>query len=360
MARTGTATLAALAAMEAVQRRLHPPEIPKLRADLEPFRDELAQALPSLRAVEAPAALGNLKDALLRSAELSLEACTVFCDDAAPGEWIYSILRSMRTFAHALETLYPLHRLPPVGRFFAERAVHGRLEELDPEPAPAVSVGLHASGSAQNVGERGGFCLYVPEYYAPGRSWPLVVALHGGSGTGREYLWVWVREARSRGFLVLAPTAQGPTWSMLGPDTDGAAIAAMIEFVCGRWTIDRSRILLTGLSDGGTYGLSLALRDDSPFSAVAPVASTLHPRFTTSAGITVARGKRIYMVHGALDWMFAVEQARFAHGRLQAAGADIVYREIADLSHTYPREENDRILTWFDPSLGLGNTGVVR
>ena len=32
---------------------------------------------------------------------------------------------------------------------------------------------------------------------------------------------------------------------------------------------------------------------------------------------------------------------------LSAAGARVVYRELADLSHTYPREENARILEWF-------------
>jgi hypothetical protein len=26
---------------------------------------------------------------------------------------------------------------------------------------------------------------------------------------------------------------------------------------------------------------------------------------------------------------------------------------LPDLSHTYPRAENDRILTWFDPALAL-------
>jgi len=30
-----------------------------------------------------------------------------------------------------------------------------------------------------------------------------------------------------------------------------------------------------------------------------------------------------------------------------------VYREIEDLSHTYPREENAAILEWFDASLRL-------
>ena len=32
---------------------------------------------------------------------------------------------------------------------------------------------------------------------------------------------------------------------------------------------------------------------------------------------------------------------------LSDAGAAVVYREIADLSHTYPRDENARILDWF-------------
>ena len=61
--------------------------------------------------------------------------------------------------------------------------------------------------------------------------------------------------------------------------------------------------------------------------------------------------RRIYLVHGALDWMFPVAMAQAAAAELKAAGADVTYREIADLSHTYPREENDGILRWFDPRL---------
>jgi len=30
---------------------------------------------------------------------------------------------------------------------------------------------------------------------------------------------------------------------------------------------------------------------------------------------------------------------------------------VEDLSHTYPRDENDRILTWFDPDLALPDMG---
>jgi len=338
--------------LESVQRRLHPPDLPKLRQEVAVVRDDLEAAVPALRATDAPSELVRVREALVTASMLTLEACTSFSAETTPADWIRSILGSMRSFTRALEALYVLRRIPPVGRYFAEPAAHARLEELDPEPVVA-SVGLHASGSAADAGERGGFCLYVPERYRPDRPWPLVVALHGGAGSGRQYLWVWLREARTRGFLLLAPTAAGPTWSMLGPDVDATALESMLNYVSARWAVDRERILLSGLSDGGTYALSLALRERSPFSAVAAIACTLHPRLMTEAGLRSAAGRRIYLVHGALDWMFPVEQARFAHAELAAAGADIVYREIPDLSHTYPREENDRILSWFDPGLRL-------
>jgi len=44
--------------------------------------------------------------------------------------------------------------------------------------------------------------------------------------------------------------------------------------------------------------------------------------------------------------MFPVDVARMARDTLTGAGAQVEYREIDDLSHTYPREENDRILSW--------------
>jgi phospholipase/carboxylesterase len=37
-----------------------------------------------------------------------------------------------------------------------------------------------------------------------------------------------------------------------------------------------------------------------------------------------------------------------ARQALEAAGARLVYREIEDLSHTYPRDENPRILDWLE------------
>ena len=65
-----------------------------------------------------------------------------------------------------------------------------------------------------------------------------------------------------------------------------------------------------------------------------------------SGDLARAQDRPIYLIHGALDWMFPVYTARVAQEALRAAGARLVYREIEDLSHTYPRDENPGILDW--------------
>ena len=203
---------------------------------------------------------------------------------------------------------------------------------------------MHAGGPP---GTRGGFSLYVPETYDEGRAYPLVVALHGGSGNGGAFLWSWVREARTRGFIVLAPTAIGSTWSLMDPDTDGPSIDRMVDQVAGEWNIDAGRQLLTGMSDGGTFSYVLGLRGGCRFTHIAPVAAAFHPMMLTFADEDRLRDLPVYIVHGVEDWMFPPQLARQAEQTLGQAGAKVTYREIADLSHTYPRDENGAMLDWF-------------
>jgi phospholipase/carboxylesterase len=127
----------------------------------------------------------------------------------------------------------------------------------------------------------------------------------------------------------------------------------MVDYVREHWRVDDAHILLTGLSDGATYALLCGLQADMPFTALAPVSGVLHPANLVNGNLERARGARIYLVHGVLDWMFPIALARLAHQELERHGADVTFHAIDDLSHTYPREENDRILTWFDPALAL-------
>ena len=182
----------------------------------------------------------------------------------------------------------------------------------------------------------------------PDRAWPLVMALHGGSGTGRTFLWSWLRDARSRGAILAAPTSVEGTWALMGPDADTPNIARILQFIRSRWNVDAARLLLTGMSDGGTFTYVSGLEAGSPFTHLAPVSAAFHPMLAQMADADRTRGLPIHITHGALDWMFPIELARQAHVALSRAGALVTYREVDDLSHCYPRELNATLLSWLE------------
>ena len=261
---------------------------------------------------------------------------------------LMTVFRALRYFPRAQEAIYPLTAtLPPVSRFFLDPATRddeSLLARLAATPGEDTGIFHHQN----DRGMRGGFSLYIPEYYTADRAWPLVVALHGGSGHGRQFLWTWLRDARSHGAIVVAPTASGDTWALTGDDIDTENLSRIVDTVRSRWNVDPNRLLLTGISDGGTFCYVTGLQDGSPFTHLAPIAATFHPMIAEIADPARLRQLPIYLVHGALDWMFPVEIARQARKALTVAGAHVTYREIEDLSHTYPSEINPQLLRWLN------------
>ena len=333
-----------------VQRHLFPPLADRLASELAPRAALLSAPLRALEAGEWPAPSRFLRDRLVDVTRQTLTLVDAFVAAARTPEDPIGLYRALRRFAPLQEALYPLAPvLEPVSRWFLEpgrRNDDDQVERLRAgtlrEDEPRVGV-LHAHNGRD---ARGGFSLYVPESWDGRTPRPLVVALHGGTGHGRDFLWSWLREARSREVLLLAPTSQDRTWSIMGEELDAEPLRQMIDGVGERYPIDRDHVLLTGMSDGGTYTMVCGLQEGMPFTHLAPACGVLHLGLL-GGGLERARDRRIYLIHGALDWMFPVYTARMAREALTAVGARLVYRELADLSHTYPRDENPRILDWF-------------
>jgi phospholipase/carboxylesterase len=343
------ATLRALNALEFAGRHLAPTSLPQLVQAIAGRVDGLDEALAASRALDWPERLGPVRDCLERAADAAGEGIAGLLAAPEAPQPMLAAYRALRGYARAAEAIYPLTaHLRPVSQFFLEAAarddaaLQARLAAVDPV-REQVGV-MHADGPP---GTRGAFSLYVPEHIDAAQACPLVVAMHGGSGNGAAFLWSWVREARSRGFIVIAPTASGATWSLMEPEVDGPNIDRIVEAVAGQWPIDRRRMLLTGMSDGGTFTYVLGLRGGCRFTHLAPVAASFHPMLLGFADADRVRGLPIHIVHGARDWMFPPGMARDARHALEQAGAAVVHREIADLSHTYPRDENAAILDWF-------------
>ncbi|HLZ06602.1 MAG TPA: phospholipase [Bradyrhizobium sp.] len=338
--------LQSLEALSFVARHLNPPDFGRVMEAIG-APDE---ALRSVRAqlCEWPDDFVDVRAALETASDAALSAFTGLRAVLHGQGDLVAVFRALRYSARAQEALYPLSgRFPPVSDFFLDpsRRDDEILKARLAKPAADHSGVMH---DHNEPGSRGGFSLYVPEYYTPDRAWPLVVAMHGGSGNGRNFVWSWLRDARSFGAILIAPTATGPTWALMGEDADTPNLLRILASVQSRWNVDPARMLLTGMSDGGTFCYVSGLDAASPFTHLAPVASTFHPLMAEMADRDRLRGLPIYLAHGKLDWMFPVQVARHTRETLSLAGADVTYREIDDLSHTYPREINADVLRWLN------------
>jgi phospholipase/carboxylesterase len=327
-----------------IARHFHPP-------DFGAVIDAVGTPDEDLRAARGllenwPDELSGVRRQLLGATGATLAAFDGLRNARGKVDGVRAVFRALRYVPRAKEALYPLSgAVPAINRYFLDPALRDDAELLARFAAPARD-DTGVMHFDNEPGSRGGYSLFVPEFYAPERAWPLVMALHGGSGNGRNFLWTWLRDARSQGAILVAPTATGPTWALMGDDTDTPNLVRILDAVRSRWNIDAGRMLLTGMSDGGTFCYITGLEDTSPFTHLAPVSATFHPLMAEMASPDRVRGLPVYLVHGALDWMFPVQMARQTHIALSAAGAKIVYRELDDLSHCYPDEINAPVLAW--------------
>ncbi|MBR1145553.1 phospholipase [Bradyrhizobium sp. AUGA SZCCT0431] len=342
--------LQSLEALGFVARYLNPPDFGRVMEAAGTPDEALRAVRPRLS--QWPAEFSDIKTALETASDAALAAFAGLREVQNGNGDLVSVFRALRYSPRAQEALYALvAKLPPVSEFFVEPSLREDAD-LTARLAQPANENTGIFHDHNEPGSRGGFSLYVPEYYTPDRAWPLVMALHGGSGNGRGFLWNWLRDARSHGAILIAPTATGnasnskTTWALMGEDTDTPNLMRILEQVRSRWNIDATKMLLTGMSDGGTFCYVSGLESASPFTHLAPVSATFHPLMAEMADAERLRGLPIHLVHGKLDWMFPVQLARQTQQLLSAAGANVTYRELDDLSHTYPREINAPMLAW--------------
>jgi phospholipase/carboxylesterase len=122
----------------------------------------------------------------------------------------------------------------------------------------------------------------------------------------------------------------------------------MVEEVCASYAIDRKRVFLSGLSDGGTFSYLLGLSCPDLFAGVAPIAGELHPMLDSL--LRQGQGKKVplFIVHGARDWIFPVGFTRQSYDLLNKIGYNVTYTELPDWGHAYTYSINEQlVMPWF-------------
>ena len=253
------------------------------------------------------------------------------------GQFDFATTRfSRRVASHMKYLLYPVrHHLPTLLSYWlVEGADVEACEPLASRATPARSITRY-----EVDGERGAYTVYVPEAYHPDRTWPLLLTLHGGGGNDEDFLWTWLKYAKSHGYLLVSAKSFGTTWYAW----DAPSLFLMLDEMQARYRVDPRRILLTGLSDGGSFGYDVGFAFPERFAGLAVVAGILRPHQRTPQTPQLP----VYIAHGERDQLFPVEYIRMVAARLQELGHAVTYHEIPGFGHAYPGGENAAILEWF-------------
>lgn len=133
--------------------------------------------------------------------------------------------------------------------------------------------------------------LFIPSGYTPGRSVPLVIALHGGGGNAgaSERMTGLSAYAESKNFILVHPNGSGRfskfllTWNTGNccgyahehQVDDVGFIRYLIDTLSAEYSIDPKRIYATGMSNGGKMSYRLACFLADKIAAIAPVVGSM-------------------------------------------------------------------------------------
>jgi phospholipase/carboxylesterase len=187
--------------------------------------------------------------------------------------------------------------------------------------------------------------LYVPDTAEPGA--PVLLFLHGASGTGRRHLRAVLAAADRYGVVLVAPDSRHPiTWDLIaeggfGPDV--GFVDRVLDAVVDGFDldVDTSRLAVGGVSDGASYALALGLGNGDVFDAVV----AFSPGFLV---VPAAVGRpRVFVSHGTADRILPIDAcSRSFVPALVGAGYDVEFHEF-DGGHTVPPPVADAGLRWW-------------
>ncbi len=201
--------------------------------------------------------------------------------------------------------------------------------------------------------EKTGYFIYVPSTFKKEKKWPLVIGLSEWHSSTKTYMEKWISEAEKRGLVVLCPDWWKSRDAL--PDQGDSWLLKILRKVSEQYSIDKSKILITGFADGGDYAYYLALRYPKRFSAAAPIGGALAQSYDNL--IFYGKIKRhplpFFVLNGKNDKglesrLMSFEDVRRSVQRLRDHQLDVQYQEIDDLGHEYRSDFNSSILNWFE------------
>ncbi len=127
--------------------------------------------------------------------------------------------------------------------------------------------------------------VYTPPHEGD-EALPVLVFLHGWGGPFLGYQWVFQRFAKANGYAIVAPSYGMGWWRQRGAMT---AVERTLEWIDDQPSLDGSRLILAGLSNGGPGVSQAAITYPERWNAVVFLSAVMDTRRLASLGESLAQ-----------------------------------------------------------------------
>lgn len=202
---------------------------------------------------------------------------------------------------------------------------------------PGLATGTRRLGLST---QRDGF-IYVPPSNEHSEPRPLLVFFHGSGGSA-DQAEPLLNVAAEHRVVVLSIDSRAPTWDLiageLGPDVE--FLDEALRFTFERHWVDRSRVAVSGFSDGASYALSIGLANGDLFSH----ALAFSPGFASPPRLSGSPD--LFVSHGVSDNVLPIDACsrRIVPG-LERTGYRVRYLEFEG-GHAMPRAIVSEAFAW--------------
>lgn len=194
------------------------------------------------------------------------------------------------------------------------------------------------------LGKKGHYYHYQPaKGRPPGERWPVLVFLHGSGGNFKAYTYLLRSIAEQHGMVLIAPSYGFGNWRE--PQTSKLVWAALEDL--NQWTpIDRERLHLIGLSNGGLGVTQLAASSGSRFRSLTWLSPVFDDGLLSEQGLTdQCRNTRLLVYSGEEDnrvpWDYVMRSAKV----LRARGLSVELEGVAEADHFMLFSDRERVIS---------------
>jgi predicted esterase len=214
------------------------------------------------------------------------------------------------------------------------------------------------------------FAVTVPPSYDPSRKYQVRVQLHGGvmgrsTNQPRNNGDIGALAGAEQFYVIPYSWTDAPWWS----EDQVLNLGAIVDTLKRTYNIDENRVVVSGVSDGGTGAYYLAMRETTPFASFLPLNGFVMVLANIDNGIREQlhpnnlRNKPMYVVNGGRDRLYPTAAVEPYVLHMKKAGVPIEYHPQPNGEHntawwpdvkesyeafvaTHPRRPSPDRLTW--------------